>query len=245
MGGANVRKKRRWRRSAHTPKEGARRTRNYWYTGYNFGYTSRMDFVIEIGRRQRKRQAMHQSLLDVAQRLFEEQGVSRTTVDDIAQAADVARTTVFNHFPSKEAIALELASDTMQHIAEQSQALLESGTAALEVLQCAARAVLDSAINQGELAAAVARELLQSDPDRAGRASELVPVKHIVEAILFQAREEDSLRTDVPVEIVAERFTGQVIQLVTQVGTCDASKLREHLSVCLDILFNGITERSN
>jgi AcrR family transcriptional regulator len=203
-----------------------------------------MDYVIEISRRQRKRQAMHQSLLDVAQRLFDEHGITGTTVEDIAEAADVARTTVFNHFASKESIALELASDAMQRVAEQAQALLETGMPSLDVLQCAVRSILDASIEQGDLAVAVARELLHGDPERAERASQIVPVKHIVEAILLQAREEDALRADLPLSVVAERFSALVVLLVAQVATCEASKLKDDLSVCLDILFNGITERS-
>jgi len=50
-----------------------------------------VDRVIDISRRTRKRQALHQTLLETARRLFAEYGVSRTTVDDIAEAADVAR----------------------------------------------------------------------------------------------------------------------------------------------------------
>jgi len=202
-----------------------------------------MDYVIEIGRRQRKRQAMHQMLLDVAQRLFEEQGIGRTTVDDIAAAADVARTTVFNHFASKEVIALELASDTTQGLAQQAQALLESGIPALDVLQSVSRTFLDASLNMGESAVAVARELLHADPERVARAHQIVPIRHIVEAILIEAREEGAVRPDLPLDVVADRFTVLLVQIVTQVVTCEASRLHEHLAVSLDILFNGITER--
>jgi AcrR family transcriptional regulator len=202
-----------------------------------------MDYVIEIGRRQRKRQAMHQMLLDVAQRLFEEQGIGRTTVDDIAAAADVARTTVFNHFASKEVIALELASDTTQGLAQQAQALLESGIPALDVLQSISRTFLDASLDTGESAVAVARELLHTDPERVARAHQIVPIRHIVEAILIEAREEGAVRPDLPLDVVADRFTALLVQIVTQVVTCEASRLHEHLAVSLDILFNGITER--
>jgi AcrR family transcriptional regulator len=214
-----------------------------WYTQYNFGYTTRVNYVIEIGRRQRKRQAMHQMLLDVAKRLFEEQGIARTTVDDIAEAADVARTTVFNHFPSKEAIALELASDVTQEIAQQAQALLDSGMPALDVLQCVARSFLDASLTKGDSAVAVARELLHPDPDRSARAQHLVPVRQIIEAILLQAREEDAVRDDLPLEVVAECFSALLVQIVTQVMTCEVPSLQVRLSVSLDILLNGITER--
>jgi AcrR family transcriptional regulator len=53
-------------------------------------------------RRSRKRLATRQAISDVATRLFVERGFDRVTVDEIADAADVGRMTVFNHFPRKE-----------------------------------------------------------------------------------------------------------------------------------------------
>ena len=53
-------------------------------------------------RRSRKRLATRQAISNAATRLFHEQGFDRVTVDEIAEAADVGRMTVFNHFPRKE-----------------------------------------------------------------------------------------------------------------------------------------------
>jgi AcrR family transcriptional regulator len=53
-------------------------------------------------RRGGKRERTRQHLLAVAQRLFREQGFERTTVAEIARAADVVVQTVFNHVSSKE-----------------------------------------------------------------------------------------------------------------------------------------------
>jgi AcrR family transcriptional regulator len=53
-------------------------------------------------RQTRKRLTTRQTISDAATRLFFERGFDRVTVDEIANAADVARMTVFNHFPRKE-----------------------------------------------------------------------------------------------------------------------------------------------
>jgi AcrR family transcriptional regulator len=53
-------------------------------------------------RRTRKRLATRQSISDTATRLFFERGFDHVTIDEIAEAADVGRMTVFNHFPRKE-----------------------------------------------------------------------------------------------------------------------------------------------
>ena len=53
-------------------------------------------------RRTRKRLATRQAISDAAIRLFMARGFDRVTIDEIAEAADVGRMTVFNHFPRKE-----------------------------------------------------------------------------------------------------------------------------------------------
>ncbi|WP_415025017.1 TetR/AcrR family transcriptional regulator [Bradyrhizobium sp.] len=55
-----------------------------------------------VERRTRKRALTRQTISDVATRLFFERGFDQVTIDEIAEAADVGRMTVFNHFPRKE-----------------------------------------------------------------------------------------------------------------------------------------------
>lgn len=203
-----------------------------------------MDNIIEIGRRQRKRIALHQTLLRVARELFHERGVGGTTMDDIAESADVARQTVFNHFPYKEALALEMASEGVGQIAERAHVLLESGVPALEVLELSANWMLRTAVDDPEIAGIVARELLHPDIERCCRASDNVPIEQIFEAILTQAQEEGALREDLPLDVAASRLSLIVITLVAQAGGVPADRLERNLSVSFDMLFNGIIKRS-
>jgi AcrR family transcriptional regulator len=53
-------------------------------------------------RRSRSRLATRVSISNAATRLFTERGFDYVTVDEIAEAAEVGRMTVFNHFPRKE-----------------------------------------------------------------------------------------------------------------------------------------------
>ena len=59
-------------------------------------------------RQTRKRLATRQKISDVATRLFIERGFDQVTVDQIAEAADVSRMTVFNHFSRKEDMFFDL-----------------------------------------------------------------------------------------------------------------------------------------
>jgi AcrR family transcriptional regulator len=67
------------------------------------------------GLRQRKKATTRQALLDAALRLFDEKGFAGTSVDEIAGAADVSRSTFFRYFGSKEAVLFG-ASDEAGHL---------------------------------------------------------------------------------------------------------------------------------
>ena len=59
-----------------------------------------------LGRRERQRLRMRARLLEAALSLFEAQGFEATTIDQIAERADVARQTVLNHYPAKRDFVL-------------------------------------------------------------------------------------------------------------------------------------------
>jgi AcrR family transcriptional regulator len=63
---------------------------------------------IPSDRRSRKRLATRQGISNIATHLFIERGFDQVTVDEIAEAADVGRMTVFNHFPRKEDMFFDL-----------------------------------------------------------------------------------------------------------------------------------------
>ncbi|MEU7056233.1 helix-turn-helix domain-containing protein [Streptomyces sp. NPDC046197] len=64
-----------------------------------------------MGRRERKKAATRQALADAALRLFLEHGYDQVSIKDVAEAADVSTTTLFKHFPSKEALVFDLDAD--------------------------------------------------------------------------------------------------------------------------------------
>ena len=72
------------------------------------------------GRRERKRQQTADRLADTAFALFEAQGFEAVAMEQIAAAADVAKATLYNYFPVKEAL---LAHRFSREIADGMAAL--------------------------------------------------------------------------------------------------------------------------
>ena len=57
-----------------------------------------------LDRRERKKRAVRKALEEAAFRMFDERGFAETTIDQIADEADVSRSTFFRYFGSKEAV---------------------------------------------------------------------------------------------------------------------------------------------
>jgi AcrR family transcriptional regulator len=68
--------------------------------------------------------ATRQRILETAQRLFAAEGFERATTRDIARAAGIAAGTLFNYFPSKEALALSLISEGQAQAEDEFSARL-------------------------------------------------------------------------------------------------------------------------
>ena len=66
-----------------------------------------------LGRRERKKAATRRTIVDSAVELFLERGFDAVSVREIADQADVSPTTVFAHFPQKEALLFD--NEAAQH----------------------------------------------------------------------------------------------------------------------------------
>ena len=71
---------------------------------------------LPLGRRERRKLEVRTRVYAAAQTLFSKQGFEATTVDEIAEMADVAPATFFNHFQSKQAILALMTGEVVEHL---------------------------------------------------------------------------------------------------------------------------------
>lgn len=98
------------------------------------GTSGNLAFMTEpCGRRERKKELTRQAILQAAQRLFAERGFHAVTIAEVAEAADVAQQTIFNHFRSKEDLFFGKQEETVHGPADavRERGPGESITAAL------------------------------------------------------------------------------------------------------------------
>jgi AcrR family transcriptional regulator len=87
-----------------------------------------------LNRQTRKRLATRQRISDVATRLFIERGFDKVRIEEIAEAADVSRMTVFNHFPRKEDMFFDLDEAGREELLASLQRR-KAGTPPVEALR--------------------------------------------------------------------------------------------------------------
>ncbi len=95
------------------------------------------------GLRERKKRKTRESIQREAMRLFRKQGYEETTVEQIAEAAEISPSTFFNYFPSKEDVVLTDDYDPMMAAALAGRPPEEPLTVALRKVVESLRPVLE------------------------------------------------------------------------------------------------------
>ena len=130
------------------------------------------------GLRERKKEQTRQRIAAVALRLFTERGFDAVTVNEIAEAAEVAKATLFTYFPTKESLVLHgVGGDDLAGIAARRP----PGQTFLEALRAHYRALAAVQLPAAELGALITRvRVIWDSPALQGAANDL----------LYQQRQE-------------------------------------------------------
>jgi AcrR family transcriptional regulator len=91
--------------------------------------------VTRHNKKEAQARATHKKILMAATELFARQGYHKTTITDIAQAVNLTSGAVFHHFPSKEALLVEVVDWLARGIEIYSEHLNQAEKGSLAVAQ--------------------------------------------------------------------------------------------------------------
>lgn len=156
------------------------------------------------GRRERKKRELHGRIYEAARLLFLKHGFEATTVAQIADAADVAPATFFNHFPSKSAVLTEMTSEVSDHLQTLVDRQLKRDASTQErILGFADSVATDVAETRG-LARDVLLELMRGRARPGADAPYLSPVHEPFATIIREGQIKGQVRADLDATFMAE-----------------------------------------
>jgi AcrR family transcriptional regulator len=196
-----------------------------------------------MGLREQKKAETREAISLAAVSLTAEHGLDAVTVDDIAEAARVARRTFRNYFPNKESAILHAVEAFVQHYVEY---LLErdEDENILDALEGAAAELAESpqAVDRVLTVRRLSRENPALRVRWAGTHSEL-SLTPLVDAIA--TRTDTDPAVDVYPRVVTQAAWGVVVSaLDMQSGVDDdLDQLIDRIHIGFNTLRNGVSER--
>ena len=170
----------------------------------------------EEGRRARRRRELHERIFGTARGLFLEEGFEATTVEQIAEAADIVPATFFNHFPSKEAVLHEMAEDVFARFAglveEQRKRPVSTQERLLGFAARGARVVQGTP----ELTRRVLLEVLRTTAPPADAGPQLSSVERQLAELIREGQERGDVRSDREAALLAEIVLSVVHGTITR-----------------------------
>jgi AcrR family transcriptional regulator len=145
-----------------------------------------------------RRAKTRQSILDAAEALFEEHGYDATSVENITEAARIAKGTFYQHFDTKLDVLLALTRCQQESIWEAVLAALENGQPPLEAGLDFVRGMARWCRERGPVAGELVLRAMEQ-PDERQQSSARLLLAHILE----RAQRRGEIRSDMSAEAIA------------------------------------------
>jgi TetR/AcrR family transcriptional regulator, cholesterol catabolism regulator len=155
------------------------------------------------GRRERHKADVRLRLFRAALQLFGTHGFADTTVEDITQAADVAKGTFFNYFPTKEHLLAEFGETRIDILRDAHRQAVERRQPVREVI----RRLLHTMAQEPGASRAMARSMLlgglRGEPCSTQLRKNLVIGRRILSDIIALGRRRGEIRDAISAEAAA------------------------------------------
>jgi AcrR family transcriptional regulator len=190
--------------------------------------------------RERKKLQTRSAIINRAVELFNTQGFYNTSIDDIADAADVSRGTFFNYFGYKEAVIVEFGRDLMVALTAQVEGQIKEEVSPERILYRIWLEVRSLLEEHGEAIVVLSHELLNPDVERAVRAAQAFALAELVAKVAKAGQQGGRFRATLDAgqfgQLVANLI---IVSVATQYRTNDMEAADGYMRQSLNVVFHG------
>lgn len=191
-----------------------------------------------LSRRARKKERTRREIFQASMELFAARGYDGVTIEQICEAADVARATFFLHFSSKSALLFEfsrrLAAEVHERLGEPRGSAAGELRAMIELVSERWRA-------QAGVMRAMLREFLATPSSLAAARVEGGELRGAIEEIVRRGQARGEFRRGLESRLVAAVFLSTSCAILSGrvLDAEDALRVREGL---IDVILGGLLE---
>ena len=160
-----------------------------------------------LSRRERRKREVRERIVEAAMKRFVRQGFEATTVDQIADDADVAQKTFFNYFPTKQDLFHQLAAERIDELCQILEEEREARGSTQDKLEHCFLRLSELLEERKRLARDLILEIMRSFPPGSG-AENLSKLNGHFGAILRDGQAGGDVRRDPGVDFLAEMVLG-------------------------------------
>ena len=188
--------------------------------------------------RERNKQKVTERIVAAAMELFKSRGCEQTTMDDIAERAEISRGTLFNYFPSKDALLLPWGQEILEEYVKPKLAeYLDTQPRTIDVLQFLFASMSESVLAAPDLMRAFVGEALKPT-NRPHMDRTRTDMLEIFAQVLRYGQSRGDVRTDLPAESMAAYIsalqTGLLFHLLESGKVADSPQVIARLLMFIE-----------
>ena len=197
----------------------------------------------DLSRRERRKLEVHSRILAASVELFETHGVEGTKVIDIAERADVAHKTFFNHFASKRDLLREIAALGLEQLLVDIETARKQPTSTRERIHHFFEKLAANADEAGPMHRELLTEIVQAAHETGNEPEQARKLHDAFGAIISDGVTLGDLSDRHSPETLTEMLMGAFYVLMFNWANLEDYPLREHALATAQFLADSMTLR--
>jgi AcrR family transcriptional regulator len=194
-------------------------------------------------RRERKKERTRADIYQAAMSLFLRRGFDAVTIEDICEAADLARATFFLHFATKESLLAEYGQRINQELAAMLKTHRGNATSAL---RAAFRMLAGAAARQPDVVQLLVRQVLMQPALLTRHDEQAQDLVLLLAAVIRRGQAEGEFRRRVDPTVAALAACASFFAFVYEwVRRGTRFDIEIGIAEALDVILHGLSERKS
>ncbi|MDX8362574.1 MULTISPECIES: TetR/AcrR family transcriptional regulator [Bacillaceae] len=180
------------------------------------------------------------NILKSARYLFRDKGYEKTSIEDITEMSDIAKSTFFKHFPNKESLLIGIAEEEVADLLDLMDDPLYKSSQTIEKIRTIMLRLLEDSLPYLQL---TGRVVFSSIINKSDKETPYLQIRRILENLIRESQEKGEIKATFSqseiVTLIMGSYYGLLFRWLEEDSKVGATSELDHI---LDMIFKGITE---